>query len=134
LQDHRRAIVMGTRSFGKGSVQTIIPMPGHGAMRLTTARYYTPSGRSIQATGIEPDLEVEQLRLEAIAETDRRRESDLRGALRNDTRPATESKPVPTAKPADESSVPQESAVDYQLTRAIDVLKAISLYNNRAAP
>ena len=58
LQDHRRAIVMGTKSFGKGSVQTIIPLSGHGAMRLTTARYYTPSGRSIQAKGIEPDIEV----------------------------------------------------------------------------
>ena len=134
LQDHRRAIVMGTRSFGKGSVQTIIPMPGNGAMRLTTARYYTPSGRSIQGTGIDPDLEVEQLRLEAITETDRRREADLRGALRNDTRPAPEAKPAPTAKPAEDGSAAPELAVDYQLTRAVDVLKAISLYNNRAAP
>ena len=135
LQDHRRAIVMGTRSFGKGSVQTIIPMPGHGAMRLTTARYYTPSGRSIQGTGIDPDLEVEQLRLEAISEADRRREADLRGALRNDTKPAApDGKPVPTAKPAEDGTNPQELPVDYQLTRAVDVLKAISLYNNRAAP
>jgi carboxyl-terminal processing protease len=130
LQDHRRAIVMGTRSFGKGSVQTIIPMPGHGAMRLTTARYYTPSGRSIQATGIEPDLEVEQLRVETVSEADRRRESDLRGALRNDTRPEEQKE----AKPAPEGSVPTDSAVDYQMTRAVDVLKAISLYNNKAAP
>lgn len=133
LQDHRRAIVLGTRSFGKGSVQTIIPLPGHGAMRLTTARYYTPSGRSIQATGIEPDLEVQQLRLEAVSEEDRRRESDLRGALRNDTRPADGQKPAPAVKPAEEGSVPQDSAVDYQLTRAVDVLKAISLYTNKAA-
>ena len=66
LQDHRRAIVMGTPSFGKGSVQTIIPLAGHGAMRLTTARYYTPSGRSIQAKGIDPDIEVEQARLEEV--------------------------------------------------------------------
>jgi carboxyl-terminal processing protease len=130
LQDHRRAIIMGTRSFGKGSVQTIIPMPGHGAMRLTTARYYTPSGRSIQATGIEPDLEVEQLRVETVAETDRRREADLRGALRNDTRPAEQKE----AKPAPEGSVPGDTAVDYQLTRAVDVLKAIALYSNKAAP
>ncbi len=130
LQDHRRAIVMGTRSFGKGSVQTIIPMPGHGAMRLTTARYYTPSGRSIQATGIEPDLEVEQLRVETVSEADRRRESDLRGALRNDTRPDEQKE----AKPLPEGSVPADSAVDYQLTRAVDVLKAISLYSNKAAP
>jgi carboxyl-terminal processing protease len=130
LQDHRRAIIMGTRSFGKGSVQTIIPMPGHGAMRLTTARYYTPSGRSIQATGIEPDLEVEQLRVETVAETDRRREADLRGALRNDTRPEEQKE----AKPAPEGSVPGDTAVDYQLTRAVDVLKAIALYSNKAAP
>ena len=64
LQDHHRAILVGTRSFGKGSVQTIIPLPGHGAMRLTTARYYTPSGRSIQAKGIEPDIIVEAAKIE----------------------------------------------------------------------
>ncbi|MEE1544058.1 MAG: S41 family peptidase, partial [Alphaproteobacteria bacterium] len=81
LQDHRRAVVLGTRSFGKGSVQTIIPLPGNGAMRLTTARYYTPSGRSIQATGIEPDITVERTLLEAVEDSDQRRESDLRGAL-----------------------------------------------------
>src|SRR5882762_4654975 len=83
LQDHHRAILLGTKSFGKGSVQTIIPLPGHGAMRLTTARYYTPSGRSIQAKGIEPDIEVQQAKIEVIEEGQRRRESDLRGALRN---------------------------------------------------
>src|SRR6202041_81191 len=64
LQDHHRAILVGTRSFGKGSVQTIIPLPGHGAMRLTTARYYTPSGRSIQAKGIDPDIVVEAAKIE----------------------------------------------------------------------
>ena len=67
LQDHHRAIIIGTQSFGKGSVQTIIPLPGHGAMRLTTARYYTPSGRSIQAHGIEPDIVVEQAKIEVVA-------------------------------------------------------------------
>jgi carboxyl-terminal processing protease len=64
LQDHHRAILLGTRSFGKGSVQTIIPLPGHGAMRLTTARYYTPSGRSIQAKGIDPDIVVEAAKID----------------------------------------------------------------------
>src|SRR5215472_14315364 len=64
LQDHHRAVLLGTRSFGKGSVQTIIPLPGHGAMRLTTARYYTPSGRSIQAQGIDPDIVVEAAKIE----------------------------------------------------------------------
>jgi len=84
LQDHRRAILLGTRSFGKGSVQTIIPMGNQGAIRLTTARYYTPSGRSIQAQGIDPDIVVEPARLEKVDQPRARRESDLRGALRND--------------------------------------------------
>ena len=83
LQDHHRAILMGTRSFGKGSVQTIIPIPGHGAIRLTTARYYTPSGRSIQAKGIEPDIVVEQAKLEVIHSAQSIGEADLPGALQN---------------------------------------------------
>jgi carboxyl-terminal processing protease len=85
LQDHRRAIVLGVKSFGKGSVQTVMPIPGQGAIRLTTARYYTPSGRSIQATGIEPDIEVRASREEATAGIPREREADLRRALRGDT-------------------------------------------------
>ena len=80
LKDHKRAILMGTRSFGKGSVQTIQPMPGHGAIRLTTARYYTPSGVSIQAKGIEPDIEVALARIEKL-EGGPVREENLRGAL-----------------------------------------------------
>ncbi|TPG58986.1 S41 family peptidase [Roseomonas nepalensis] len=84
LQDHRRAIVMGVKSFGKGSVQTVMPLPGNGAIRLTTARYYTPSGRSIQATGIEPDIEVLAQREDAVQNRERDREADLRRALRND--------------------------------------------------
>src|SRR6266852_141821 len=83
LQDHHRAVLLGTKSFGKGSVQTIIPLPGHGAMRLTTARYYTPSGRSIQAKGIEPDILVEPAKIEKVAQGTVRHESDLRGALKN---------------------------------------------------
>jgi carboxyl-terminal processing protease len=84
LQDHRRAIVLGVKSFGKGSVQTVMPIPGNGAIRLTTARYYTPSGRSIQGTGIEPDIEVLAQREEATATIPREREADLRRALRNE--------------------------------------------------
>jgi carboxyl-terminal processing protease len=83
LQDHRRAVVMGVKSFGKGSVQTVMPIPGQGAIRLTTARYYTPSGRSIQATGIEPDIEVLAARPEPGA-AQRDREADLRRSLRNE--------------------------------------------------
>ncbi|MGA1224537.1 MAG: S41 family peptidase, partial [Phycisphaerales bacterium] len=89
LQDHRRAIVMGTKSFGKGSVQTIMPLSGHGAMRLTTARYYTPSGRSIQAKGIDPDILVEPAKVEKLTAPKRTREADLIGALDNpDASPA----------------------------------------------
>src|SRR5271155_5127026 len=83
LQDHHRAVLLGTRSFGKGSVQTGLPLPGNGAMRLTTARYYTPSGRSIQAKGIEPDITVEPAKIEKLAVSEGRHEADLRGALKN---------------------------------------------------
>src|SRR5580658_1975687 len=76
LQDHHRAVLLGTRSFGKGSVQTIIQLPGHGAMRLTTARYYTPSGRSIQAKGIEPDIVVEPAKIQKIAQGQITHEAD----------------------------------------------------------
>src|SRR6185369_9198777 len=100
LQDHHRAILMGTRSFGKGSVQTIIPLAGHGAMRLTTARYYTPSGRSIQAKGIEPDIIVEPAKIEKIAaNTPGRREADLRGALKNTDKVVTPEKPADSKEP-----------------------------------
>ena len=95
LQDHHRAVVVGTKSFGKGSVQTIVPLRGEGAMRLTTARYYTPSGRSIQSLGISPDIVVEQPKVDpnAVADTEteesaatrRRSEADLRGAITNDS-------------------------------------------------
>src|SRR5580692_7624558 len=84
LQDHHRAVLLGTRSFGKGSVQTIMPLQGYGALRLTTARYYTPSGRSIQAEGIQPDLLVPQAKVEALEEPQHRSEADLRGHLQND--------------------------------------------------
>jgi carboxyl-terminal processing protease len=125
LQDHRRAIVLGTRSFGKGSVQTIIPLSGEGAMRLTTARYYTPSGRSIQAKGIDPDIIVEPAKVEAIETGTRRRESDLRGALENSGGSAE-----PT--PADKAAKPDVAKQDYQLARALDLLRGLALFNERA--
>ncbi len=133
LQDHRRTIVMGTRSFGKGSVQTIIPLAGHGAIRLTTAHYYTPSGRSIQATGITPDIIVEQARVEPIDEIRRRRERDLRGALRNPNAPKDDSTPAPKAEDGDKSAKDQKASPpqDYQLTRAVDLLRGLSLYQTR---
>jgi carboxyl-terminal processing protease len=84
LQDHHRSIMIGTKSFGKGSVQTIIPLQNGGAMRLTTARYYTPSGRSIQAEGIKPDIEVQPAKVEEIKPRKGITEADLKGALIND--------------------------------------------------
>ena len=131
LQDHRRAIVMGTKSFGKGSVQTIIPLGLSGAMRLTTARYFTPSGRSIQALGIDPDIVVEQATLaEAEAAAPGRREADLRGALTN----PNEQNGVSTETPADGNgthALSEAAQQDYQLARAVDLLRGIALYNQR---
>ena len=127
LQDHRRAIVMGTQSFGKGSVQTVIPLPGHGAMRLTTARYYTPSGRSIQAEGIEPDIKVEQAKIEEIVNQERTREKDLRGAITNDSK--LNKKLKETAKEQGEEDE-DEKPVDYQLERAVDLLRGVVLYGD----
>ncbi|HUN47790.1 MAG TPA: S41 family peptidase [Stellaceae bacterium] len=153
LQDHHRAVLMGTRSFGKGSVQTIIELSDHSAMRLTTARYYTPSGRSIQAKGIDPDIVVEAAKIEKLQVADTRHEADLKGALPNpdaSTAPAdTGSKkktPGPTsqAKPADQGTAVQQTAdaaavdasvigsdQDYQLERAADLLRGIALFGNR---
>ncbi len=120
LQDHHRAILLGTRSFGKGSVQTIIPLPGHGAMRLTTARYYTPSGRSIQAKGIDPDIFVDAAKIDHPAnDTDKKQVSDKTDA----------------DNPGDQGSVDPSiigTADDYQLARAVDMLRGISLFNGRA--
>ncbi len=129
LQDHRRALVLGTRSFGKGSVQTIIPLSGHGAMRLTTSRYYTPSGHSIQATGIEPDIEIVQSRVEPIESGPRRSEASLRNALESedngDDEPDTGASSASGTRPA------TSAAEDYQLARALDLLRGITLYGRR---
>ena len=130
LQDHNRAIVLGTKSFGKGSVQTIIPLSGHGAMRLTTARYYTPSGRSIQAVGIEPDIVVEQARIESMKEANLRREADLRGAL--DRKPPAAS-PTPSNAGGEDATEGEAPQVDYQLLRALDLVRGLSLYSQRAS-
>ena len=159
LQDHRRAIVLGTQSFGKGSVQTIVPLGGEGAMRLTTARYYTPSGRSIQAKGIAPDIFVPQARIEELQQGQRRTEADLRGALSNPDDEDAESEDTEAAPeesaPEDDGAADDEGASsdsegteedeeqtaeeeeeeratqDYQLSRAIDLLRGIALYNQR---
>lgn len=144
LQDHHRAILVGTKSFGKGSVQTIIPVSGGGAMRLTTARYFTPSGRSIQALGIEPDIIVQPAKLEKIAQGPGLHEADLRGALQNpdakDNKDKTASAP---AAPDDGDGIEattdgkdktvdkdgkKEPPFDYQLARALDLIRGVHLF------
>ncbi len=130
LQDHNRAIIMGTRSFGKGSVQTIIPMGSLGAVRLTTALYYTPSGVSIQAKGIEPGIMVEQARVELIDGSIRRREENLRGALENSNAKPADAKMGAPAEPPSEGAE-ESSLEDYQLARALDLLHGIALYEDQ---
>jgi carboxyl-terminal processing protease len=173
LQDHRRAIILGTRSFGKGSVQTIMQVTGGGAIRLTTALYFTPSGRSIQKEGIKPDIEVEQAKVEAIQSRQGFREENLRGSILNPNAKPTDpgkatndktseakpdankpdaskpdankpeaSKPdankddnkTTAATPAatDPDEPPKDAVSDYQLLRAVDLIRGISLYTSRA--
>jgi carboxyl-terminal processing protease len=124
LQDHKRAVIMGTESFGKGSVQTIMPIAGNGALRLTTAAYFTPSGRSIQKTGISPDIIVEQAKIELAVTAGGVRERDLPNARENEgaEQPEAETEEV------EETTAPQ----DYQLVRALDLLKGVATFNLRA--
>jgi carboxyl-terminal processing protease len=134
LQDHRRAIVVGTKSFGKGSVQTLIPLRGDGAMRLTTARYYTPSGRSIQALGISPDIVVNQPaplppateEEEASSATARdRSEASLRGAISNDSM-TDEEKRLYEEELARAEEAAKLRDEDYQLAYAVDIIKGLT--------
>ncbi len=170
LQDHKRAIVLGTRSFGKGSVQTIMQVTGGGAIRLTTALYFTPSGRSIQKEGIKPDIEVEPAKIENLQARAGFREENLRRSITNpnekpadkpeaakpaDAKPEAakpeaakpgDAKPE-AAKPGDKKDdkaaaqgamaqdpdePPKEAVADYQLLRAADLIRGISLYTSRA--
>ena len=131
LQDHHRAIVVGTKSFGKGSVQTIMPLTGAGAMRLTTARYYTPSGRSIQALGVSPNIIVEQPRRalkDAEPEEEQKKmrsEADLRGSLDNDSISEAERTQIEAERAAAEEAAKLRKD-DFQLAYAIDLLKGLS--------
>jgi carboxyl-terminal processing protease len=175
LQDNHRAVVLGTQSFGKGSVQTVLPVKeSGGAMRLTTALYYTPSGRSIQGTGITPDLVVEPARIEQVALPQTQHEADLRGALKNTGpeaagtapagKPPAASSATPPTSNAAPAATPPTSATpanknadippgatplprlsdavdannfgtdkDYQLVRAIDLLRGVTLFKSMAA-
>lgn len=132
LQDHRRAVVLGTQSFGKGSVQTIIPMSDGSGLRLTTARYFTPHGTSIQARGITPDILVPQVALQAPAdsESEHFRESNLENHFEPDASPS----PPSAAEPG--SRLQPKDLQDYQLMRAFDLLKGLSIFprsDNKAA-
>ena len=129
LQDHHRAIVVGTKSFGKGSVQTIMPIAGDGAMRLTTARYYTPSGRSIQSLGITPDILVEQRPKveddgEGTPTRSGRSEADLRGSLNNDSLTDEEIELL-EAERAEQEEIAARRADDYQLSYGLDILHGL---------
>ncbi|WP_255543120.1 S41 family peptidase [Azospirillum sp. INR13] len=173
LQDHKRAIIMGTQSFGKGSVQTIIPLPGHGAMRLTTARYYTPAGRSIQQLGITPDIEVHVAKVEDldknIVPPPRSRSEGCAGQPRRQQGAASghhqpgrarhsggsqswgaragsgcrcgsgrsrccACRSAPGAAPTDGAAAEgAEPPFDFQLARALDLLRGVALFQQRAA-
>lgn len=135
LQDHRRAIVVGTKSFGKGSVQTLVPLKDGGQMRLTTARYYTPSGRSIQSLGVMPDIVVNQpavdpavegVEAQAAAEADQQRtEADLRGAISNDSMSEDEIKLLEEERARTEEAAKLRDE-DYQLAYAVDILRGLN--------
>ncbi len=163
LQDNHRAVLIGTRSFGKGSVQTVLPVKeSGGAMRLTTALYYTPSGRSIQAKGIDPDVTVQPAKIETIAESAGQHEADLKGALKNTgptattptpakppTTPGAAAKPAPGAAATPSVAIPPTATAlpkpeastdpaafggdqDYQLVRAVDLLRGVTLFKKMA--
>lgn len=130
LQDHNRAIIMGTPSFGKGSVQTVLPLNNERALKLTTARYYTPSGRSIQATGITPDIQVENARLTPIKNTaDSIHEADLKGHLQNTLSEVDEG----TSSNSNQHNNHKSDALatkDYQLLQALSLLKGLKVVSN----
>lgn len=136
LQDHNRAVVVGTNSFGKGSVQSIMPVAGNGAMRLTTSLYYTPSGRSIQALGIAPDILVEQRRPVEVDEEQqaaqtRRNEASLRGAIQNSTLSEDQLRQLEAERAIAEATA-QLRNDDYQLAYAIDILTGLNALGPRA--
>ena len=160
LQDHKRAIVLGTRSFGKGSVQTIMQVTGGGAIRLTTALYFTPSGRSIQKEGIKPDIEVEPAKIENIhgacrlprgepapldhqpqRQAGRAKPADKpadpkpeagKPGDKKDDKAAAAAPATPPAQSGDPDEPPKDAVADYQLLRAVDLIKGISLYSSKA--
>ena len=143
LQDNHRAVLLGTRTFGESSIESLIPLPGNGAIRLTTARFMTPTGRRIQGKGLDPDLTVAPLKLAKLGRGERLHEADLRGALRN-TDPTAQTDKGAAAKPAPAASASAQidaagsivteeigSADDEQLNEAIDVLRGLAVVTGR---
>jgi carboxyl-terminal processing protease len=132
LQDHERAIIMGERTFGKGSVQTILPMNDEAALKLTTARYFTPSGRSIQASGIEPDIIIENISVKNEMDNNaiRIKESDLSGHLDNGNKDSKieEESSGETDKKENKKQEPSLAETDYQLYEALNVLKGLAIH------
>jgi len=140
LQDHKRAVIMGTQTFGKGSVQTVLPLGNNTAIKLTTARYYTPGGRSIQAKGIVPDIEVEDPTTSALDKSFRLREADLDKHLLNDKTPESNAEGAtsnhlntPHTKGESSKAAPTEfgSKNDYQLNQAMNLLKGMQILHGR---
>jgi carboxyl-terminal processing protease len=123
LKDHKRALILGTQSFGKGSVQTIIPLSDDSGLRLTTARYFTPNGISIQAKGITPDIVVHPVEIKEVKETDHFSEKDLKNHFEIEAPPKTETPPPPEHK----YHLDQKTRSDYQLMRALDLLKGLQI-------
>jgi carboxyl-terminal processing protease len=138
LQDNRRAVLLGTKTFGESAIESLIPLSGGGAIRLTTARFTTPAGREIQGKGLDPDLAVTPLKLEKLAQDEVRHEADLPGALKNPDQagdggaipPGASPTPAPKTAPS-VASGDIGSASDEQLTQAIDVLRGLALLNRR---
>ena len=124
LKDHRRALIVGTKSFGKGSVQTVLPLPDGRAIKLTTARYFTPSGNSIQADGIQPDVEVRRAEVHELEPGFVIKESNLGGHLEREGK-------QPQSKPDAE---PAKQPIDNQLQEAINLLKALALFSRPTDP
>ena len=130
LQDQRRAIILGAKSFGKGSVQTVMRLGDKGAMKLTTARYYTPSGRSIQSLGIEPDILVEERKINGTDDDTGRRtrsEADLRGSLKNELSD-DERKQLEEERARHEATALLRKE-DFQLAYALDLLAGLAIYD-----
>jgi len=137
LQDHQRGIIVGTKSFGKGSVQTIQELPSGGAVKMTTARYYTPKGRSIQAEGIEPDIKLERVKITKLDEPNvgSVKEADLSGHLVNPTNGDDENANTGKKQSSKDNKKTEEtkplSSTDYQLYEALNLLKGLSIFSRK---